>query len=232
MRDDDDDDDFRPRRRRPRKSNNAWLIVGIVGGVIGGGFLLCGGACLATVNFFLNDTTRSVQDGLTDNDVVREHIGEVHSFQMEKWDSLFNADEDDYIFRVEGSLGSGTLTAACWTDDDGIDHPYAGELVMDNGETFNLFLDDFTEQVRADLAEHPVIVERIGEIEEFVYDEDRSVEEEGADVYVFQVRGNKGAGLLRAACIEMSADEQDVVAAELILDSSEQIQLFPDRPLK
>jgi hypothetical protein len=104
-------------------------------------------------------------------------------------------------------------------------------LALDNGETFDLIPDLFTEQVRTDIAEHPVIVEHIGEILEFVYDEDRSLEEEGEDVFVFRLRGDKGAGVLRAACLTVSDEEEDVVSGELIMHSGAKIQLFPEKPL-
>ena len=229
--DDDDDDDFRPRSRKRKQSSKTWLIVGLIVGVVGGGFLLCGGACVGVFNWALDDTTRTVRDGLTDNPVIREHIGEVQSFKMQKWASIMHDEEEVYIFRVEGNLGSGTITAYCWTDEEGDDYAYAGELALDSGETFELIPDVFAEQVRADIAEHPVIVEHIGEINEFIYDEEMSLEEEGEDVFVFHVRGDKGGGMLRAACLTVSADEEDVVSGELIMDSGAEVQLFPERPL-
>ncbi len=229
--DDDDGDEYLPRRRKRKQSGNSWLIVGVIAGVVAGGFLVCGGACLLGFNFFLDETTRSVRAGLADNPVIREHIGEVQSFKMEKWASVMHDSDETYIFRIEGSLGSGTISADCWPDEEGNDQAYSGELVLDNGGTFELFPDLFTDQVRADIAEHPVIVERIGEIQEFTYDDDRSMEEEGEDVYVFRVYGDKGGGLLRAACLTISADAEDVVAGELIMDSGEKIQLFPEKPL-
>jgi hypothetical protein len=230
--DDDDDEDFRPRSRKRKQSKKTWLIVGLVVGFIGSGFLVCGGACVGVVNWALDDTTRTVRDGLTDNPVIREHIGEVQSLKMEKWTSIMHDNEETYVFRIEGNLGTGTITADCWPDDDGNDQAYAGELVLDNGGTFDLFPDLFTDQVRADIEEHPVVVERIGEIQEFIYDDERTMEEEGEDVYVFHLRGDKGGGLLRAACLTVSADAEDVVAGELIMDSGEKIQLFPEKPLK
>jgi hypothetical protein len=231
--DDDDDDDveFRPRSRKRKQTGNTRLIIGLIVGVIGGGFLLCGGACVGVFNWALEDTTQTVREGLADNPVIREHIGEVQSFKMQKWASIMHDNEETYLFRIEGSLASGTITADCWPDDEGDDRAYFGVLALDNGETFELIPDLFTEQVRTDIAEHPVIVEHIGEILEFVHDDDRSLEEEGEDVYVFRVRGNKGGGILRAACLTISDEEEDVVSGELILDSGEKIQLFPEKPL-
>ena len=229
--DDDDDDDFRPRSRRRKQPDKTWLIVSLILGAVGGGFLLCCGATVALFNWALNDTTRTVRDGLTDNPVIREHLGEVQSFKMQKWASVMHDNEETYLFRIEGSLASGTITADCWPDDEGDDRAYSGVLTLDSGESFDLIPDPFAEQVRADIAEHPVIVEHIGEIQEFDYDEDRSLEEEGEDVFVFRLRGDKGGGVLRAACLTVSDDEEDVVSGELIMESGEEYQLFPERPL-
>jgi hypothetical protein len=229
--DDDDDDEFRPRSRKRKQSSKAWLIAGLIVGVVGGGFLLCGGACVGVVNWALDDTARTVREGLADNPVIREHIGEVHSFKMQKWASMMHDNDATYLFRIEGSLGSGTITADCWSDDEGNDRAYSAELTLDNGESFELIPDLFAEQVRTDIAEHPVIVEHIGEIQEFVHDDDRSSEEEGEAVFVFRVRGAKGSGVLRAECLTVSDEEEDVVSGELIMDSSQEIQLFPEKPL-
>lgn len=246
----DTDDDFGPQFREPKTSNKTCLVLSIVFGVIGGGFLLCGGACLLGGNWVAGEITGSVRESLAENPVIDEHIGDVQSFEMEKLATLDHEDEDVFIFRVEGSKGSGTITATCLTGDDGGHQAYSGELVMDSGDRFDLFPDgvnpnfdglamDFdddgfdivTDQVRADIADHPVIVDRIGEIQEFVYDEDKSADEEGENVFVYRVRGARGAGVLRAESVTISADEEDVVSGELILDSGEKIQLFPEKPL-
>ena len=93
-------------------------------------------------------------------------------------------------------------------------------------------IDEFTRQVRDDIAEHPVILEHIGEITGIEQDTERSIAEPGPDVYVFKITGSKAFGLLRADCRTVSAEEEDVVAGELIVDSGERFQLFPDNPLE
>jgi hypothetical protein len=37
--------------------------------------------------------------------------------------------------------------------------------------------------------------------------------------------------VLRAACLTVSDEEEDVVSGELIMDSGAKIQLFPEKPL-
>lgn len=92
-------------------------------------------------------------------------------------------------------------------------------------------IDEFTRQVRVDIAEHPVILEHLGEITGIRQDTVRSNSEPGPNVYVFRVTGSKASGLLRADCVTVSPEEEDVVAGELILDSGQRVQLFPENPL-
>jgi hypothetical protein len=91
--------------------------------------------------------------------------------------------------------------------------------------------EEFPGQVRADIETNAVIVEHIGAIEELVLDIDATGVEPGENVFVFNVRGSKGGGRLRAEVLSKSATEEQVVSAELLLESGGKHQLFPDRPL-
>ena len=93
-------------------------------------------------------------------------------------------------------------------------------------------LDEFDRQVQVEVEGHPVIVEHIGAIQEFSHDWDASMAEPGEDVWVFDIRGEKGSGRLRAECVTIDADTEDVPSGELILDSGQTVQLFPDNPLQ
>jgi hypothetical protein len=90
---------------------------------------------------------------------------------------------------------------------------------------------EFARQVQVAVENNPVFVQRIGTVTEFTYDLDMSMEEEGADTYVFHVQGTNGSGTLRAECITIDADTESVPSAELILDSGEHVQLYPEKPL-
>ena len=99
------------------------------------------------------------------------------------------------------------------------------------GAFFLFGLDEFARQVQVEIEDNPVIVEHIGEISSFEHDLSMSIDEPGEDTFVFHVTGTKGSGTLRADCITIDADREDVPRAELILDSGESYQLFPDDPL-
>ncbi|REJ86505.1 MAG: hypothetical protein DWQ34_27180 [Planctomycetota bacterium] len=90
---------------------------------------------------------------------------------------------------------------------------------------------EFARKVRIDLEDHPVIREHVGEIEQITYDETGSLAEPDDIVFVFQLTGSKSSGTLRAACITVSNDEEDVTSGELTLENGETFQLFPDNPL-
>ena len=92
-------------------------------------------------------------------------------------------------------------------------------------------MDEFTRQVRVEVEDHQVIVDHIGNISSFEHDMSMSLDEPGADTYVFHLTGDKGSGTLRADCITVDADHEDVPRAELIMDSGDTHQLFPNDPL-
>jgi hypothetical protein len=91
--------------------------------------------------------------------------------------------------------------------------------------------DAFPGYVRADIETNPMIIEHIGTIEELALDFNASSVEPGENVFVFTIRGPKGRGRLRAEVVSRSSTDEDVVAAELLLESGEKYQLFTDHPL-
>lgn len=91
--------------------------------------------------------------------------------------------------------------------------------------------DEFPGQVRADIAANAVIIEHVGAIEELTLDISASSAEPGEDVFVFNIRGSKGRGRLRAEVVSRTSTDEEVVSAELLLESGSKHQLFPDHPL-
>jgi hypothetical protein len=91
---------------------------------------------------------------------------------------------------------------------------------------------EFGRKVQSAVATNPVFTEHIGDISSFEYDIALSNAEPGMDVYVFQVSGSKASGQLRAECITLDEQTEGVSSAELVLDSGERVQLFPDTPLQ
>lgn len=96
---------------------------------------------------------------------------------------------------------------------------------------FGYGFSEITRQVQVEIEDNPVIVEHIGEISSFEHDMGMSLDEPGEDTFVFHISGDKGSGTLRADCITIDADHEDVPRGELIMDSGESYQLFPEDPL-
>jgi hypothetical protein len=100
-----------------------------------------------------------------------------------------------------------------------------GYFVMKWG--FNFVAED----VKADIQDHPAILEHIGAIEEIEFDfgATTALKGEANNVYVFQLKGGKGKGTLTAT-VETDGDHERVVAGKLRLPSGETVDLFPDGP--
>jgi hypothetical protein len=91
-------------------------------------------------------------------------------------------------------------------------------------------LDLVAEQVKADIQDHPVILEHIGAIEEIEFDFGATTAIEADDVFVFNLKGGKGNGVLTAQVVSEGADRERVVSGKLRLPTGETIDLFPDGP--
>ncbi len=246
------DDDISRSGTDGKGENKSCLIMGIIIGSVGGVILLCGGCCFGFFYFRASSVADDITTDLQGNSVMGEHIGEVESLETDF--SSFSLTDDEYVFRVSGTLNSGTITAECIEDDVGVFHVLWGQLELDTGEVYDLFpdgrsdldlaltadydqfwSDSFSQEVidrlvKEDLANQAVIVEHIGEIQRLASDMQLSVQEPG-DIWVFDITGEKGGGLLRANCVLVADNDIDVDSAVLILDSGEHVQLFPEAPM-
>ena len=95
---------------------------------------------------------------------------------------------------------------------------------------FALGMGIFTDQVKADLSDNPVILEHIGLIEDLEVDLVGSFSAEGDDEFVFDIAGPKGRGVVKAVCITRDADTEEVVSGTLRVGSGEVFDLFPPEP--
>lgn len=91
-----------------------------------------------------------------------------------------------------------------------------------------LGLEVFEDQVEAELRSNAVVQQHVGNLQEFELDFSASMAAPGADDFVFNVRGTKGAGVITATCITVDADHEDVTAGTLRLESGGTYDLFPD----
>jgi len=83
----------------------------------------------------------AVEADLRDNPVIIEHLGRIEEIEVDLTTSLSTEGEDDFVFDVRGTKGSGRITATCVTSQDGVEEVVSGTVQLDSGETVDLFPD-------------------------------------------------------------------------------------------
>jgi hypothetical protein len=130
-------DPYGPPQPPPRRSSSGCWIWAIVAGA---GFLLlmcCGGGALL-VGFGLQIVTTEIEDQLSGNPILQEHIGEVQSFEMDWSRSFADEDDDTFIYQVQGTKGEGRVTVKHITGEDGNEVILSAQLRLPSGETIDL----------------------------------------------------------------------------------------------
>lgn len=126
-----------PPTQPPQKSGSSmfWLLIGL--GVVGGGVLLvcCGGAASVFV-FGTRVMGKQVAEALRDNPVIREHIGEIQSCDVDFTASAAQEGQDTMVFNVKGSKGSGTLIADTDSSDPDSETVRSAKLRLPDGREF------------------------------------------------------------------------------------------------
>lgn len=90
-------------------------------------------------------------------------------------------------------------------------------------------IDVVAQQVANDIENNPVIVQHIGLINSIEVDWTASMAEPGEDVFVFELSGSKGRGVLVAESKTIDVDTENVTWGRLKLPSGEQYDLFEDQ---
>ncbi len=117
-----------------RQQGNAKLILIGCGGCLGVVVV----AAVVVTYLGWNIFSDQAKDALAANPVVQEHLGEVHSISVDLEATGDAEGSDVFVFRVEGSRASGTVTAEFITVDDATEELGSGTLVLDSGETYPL----------------------------------------------------------------------------------------------
>jgi hypothetical protein len=93
----------------------------------------------AMVRLGLDVFASDVESELRDNPVIIEHIGRIEELEVDLTASLSTDENDDFVFTVRGTKGSGLVHATCITRDDGTEAVTAGTIQLESGETLGLF---------------------------------------------------------------------------------------------
>lgn len=90
------------------------------------------------VGFGLQIVTTEIEDQLSGNPILQEHIGEVQSFEMDWSRSFADEDDDTFIYQVQGTKGEGRVTVKHITGEDGNEVILSAQLRLPSGETIDL----------------------------------------------------------------------------------------------
>jgi len=120
---------------KPSKGFPVWLAV-VLMLVLGGGGLGVLGCCGGVVWFGLSVVSEQVADSLIGNPVIEEHIGEITSCSADFTKTAANGNEDEMVFRVEGTKGKGWIYGKTEDETNAL---ISGSLKMDNGQKYDLF---------------------------------------------------------------------------------------------
>lgn len=84
------------------------------------------------------------------------------------------------------------------------------------------------EQVGEKLADHPAVVEAVGEVQAFEGNLWRSADDPDPDLFYYDITGSKGRALVAVKSESVSAEEEKILFAELILPSGERVVLVEE----
>ena len=119
-----------PARRSP------WLLIVLL---LGGGLLLALILAIGGVAYWGYDMFRDqARDAVARNPVIQQHVGEIREFDFDMSATGDDPDPEVFVVRVEGTRGSGTVTAKFVTVDAERERIASGTLVLDGGERHEL----------------------------------------------------------------------------------------------
>lgn len=98
-------------------------------------------AFVAINGFVFYGTSRffdNVQASLRENSIFQKHIGEVVRFR-EDYTATGAKGKDIFVFKVEGTGGTGIVTAELKTVDRKTERLMSGTMVLESGESYDLF---------------------------------------------------------------------------------------------
>lgn len=124
-----------PQAQRTGRPTWVWLLLG------GGGLsllLCCGIGTFALMALGANVMEVEVRDQLRDNPKLREHLGEIQSFETDVAGSMADPDGDTFRYQVRGTLGQGELTVRQVTGKDDKEVVEEATLRLSDGTTVEI----------------------------------------------------------------------------------------------
>jgi hypothetical protein len=123
---------------RPRKSKVSFVVWGCVGlGVVG--IVAVAVIVWLFIHWGMGMFEEQVKMDLRDNPVVIEHLGRLDSLEVMWSASMAAPGTDEFVFRAEGTKGTGVIRAVCVTRSADREEVVSGTLEMSDGSDYDLF---------------------------------------------------------------------------------------------
>lgn len=193
---------------------------------------------------------RQAQEAAQRYPLIRDHIGQITSFEIDMDASGAAAGMNAFVFDLAGDKGRGRLEADFITVDADTERLGAGVLTLANGRRLPFegeppgdnesaagddVLGDmqdniFTRQARVAVQRYPLVQQHIGALSTFDMDLMGTGEAEGADEFVFTLVGDKGRGRILAEFITVDADTERLGKGVLTLADGREIAFEGEPP--
>ena len=174
---------------------------------------------------------RQAQDAAQRYPLIRQHIGQITSFEIDSEASGAAPGMNTFVFDLAGDKGRGRLEADFITVSADTERLGKGVLTLARGrrlafegeprgedepadgdgpdDQFGDMQDNiFTRQARVAVQRYPLVQQHIGTLKTFEFDLAGTGEAEGANAFVFDLVGDKGRGRILAEFITVDADTE------------------------
>ncbi|WP_143109226.1 hypothetical protein [Dyella sp. OK004] len=125
-----------PPRAAKRSRALPWIMLAV--GLLLGLAITIGGIAWWGWHQFVTQATAEMNE----HPVVAEHIGHIRRVDVDWSTTTDEPDDDTFAFHVTGDRGNGTVIARFLTEDDDHERIDGGRLVMADGSSIDLTLDD------------------------------------------------------------------------------------------
>lgn len=120
------------RAREGGKARTVLLVILGVVLVLGiGGYLL--------FDFGMDVIAEQVGNDLRDNPVIRRHVGEIQTLELDFTATSAAPGKDTFVFKLTGSKANAELTADLVTTEEDVEKVTAGSIRLADGATYDLF---------------------------------------------------------------------------------------------
>lgn len=111
------------------------LILGVLGFT---GMVVCGGALGYLMKVGFDQLAAEVRAEFANHPVLVERLGEIQSVETDFLGSIANEDDEEFVYRLRGTQGSGMLIVVQTTLSDGTEAYHRVTLRLPSGEEIEI----------------------------------------------------------------------------------------------